>query len=129
MGSRGMAMNLRTSVMARLLVMGCLFLGLLIPLMMVQGVVSERATRREAVTAEIGSTWGGPQTIGGLILTVPYRYQVSDGDRPAQDRIGRAVFLPEKLDVQGVLTPEIRQRSLFGVVVYRAKLQISGRFP
>ena len=121
-------MNLRTSVMARLVVMGCLFLGLLIPLMMVQAVVSERATRREAVTQEIGTTWGGPQTIAGLVLTVPYRYQVFENGRRQEDRIARAVFLPEMLDVQGALTPEIRQRTLFKVVVYRARLQISGRF-
>jgi inner membrane protein len=121
-------MNLRTSVMARLLVMGCLFLGLLIPLTMVQSVVSERATRREAVTQEIGSTWGGPQAIVGLVLTVPYRYQVFENGKRQEDRIARAVFLPETLDVQGNLTPEIRQRTLFKVVVYRTHLQISGRF-
>ena len=49
-------MNLRTSVMMRLLVMGLLTIGLLIPLLMVQSVVSERASRRQTVAGEIGAT-------------------------------------------------------------------------
>ena len=58
-------MNLRTSVIARLLVMGLILIGLLIPLTMVQAVVSERATRRDLVAEEVSGTWGGAQTIAG----------------------------------------------------------------
>lgn len=122
-------MNLRTSVMMRLLVMGLLTIGLLIPLLMVQSVVSERASRRQTVAGEIGATWGGPQRLSGPVLVVPYRYVTTDSDGKLRERNGRVSFLPEQLDVEGVLTPTIRRRSLFEVVVYKAQLKITGRFP
>ena len=54
---------MRHSVTARLLVMGGLTLGLLIPLTWVQSTMTERAARRNDALADVGATWGGPQTI------------------------------------------------------------------
>ena len=121
-------MNLRTSVIARLLIMGLILIGLLIPLTMVQSVVTERAARRDSVAAEMSGTWGGPQTIAGPVLIVPYRCVIAENDGRTRQMTLRATFLPEALDVQGVLEPEVRQRSLFRVVVYKAHLKMSGRF-
>jgi inner membrane protein len=121
-------MNLRTSAMARLLVMALLLMGLLIPLEMVKSVVGERAARRDAVVQEVSVTWGGPQTIGGPVLVVPYRSTFTNRDGKQQEVIARASFLPELLEVIGTVEPEVRKRGLFKVVVYRAHLKISGRF-
>ncbi len=121
-------MNLRTSAMARLLVMALLLVGLLIPLEMVRSVVSERAARRDAVVQEVSGTWGGPQTIGGPVLVVPYRSTFTNSDGKTQEVIARASFLPESLEVVGTLEPDERKRGLFKVIVYRAHLKISGRF-
>jgi inner membrane protein len=118
----------RTSAMARLVVMGGLLLGMLIPLQMIQSVVSERTTRRDAALQEIGSTWGGFQTIGGPVLIVPYRYTWRDQDGTIKQTHARAHFLPETLDVTGTLEPLVLQRGLFKVVVYRAHLAIKGTF-
>ena len=87
-----------------------------------------RAARRDSVAAEMSGTWGGPQTIAGPILIVPYRCVMTENDGRTRQMTWRATFLPEALDVQGVLEPEVRQRSLFRVVVYKAHLMISGRF-
>src|SRR5438093_9279336 len=65
--------KMRTSAIARLAVMGALLIALLVPLNMVQSVVSERAWRRNAVADEVGATWGSAQVIGGPVLMVPYR--------------------------------------------------------
>jgi inner membrane protein len=118
----------RTSAMARLVVMGGLLLGMLIPLQMIQSVVSERTTRRDAALQEIGSTWGGFQTIAGPVLIVPYRYAWTDPDGTIKQTHARAYFLPETLDVTGTLEPLVLQRGLFKVVVYRAHLTIKGTF-
>ena len=50
---------MRTSAIARLVVMGALLIALLVPLSMVQSVVSERASRRGSVVDEVSATWGG----------------------------------------------------------------------
>jgi inner membrane protein len=121
-------MNLRTSVMARLIVMGLILLGLLIPLSMVQSVVSERAVRRDSVAADVSSTWGASQLLAGPMLTVPYEYTIVENDGKTRQVIGRATFLPDVLKTQGSLSPDIRERGLFKVVVYAAELSLSGRF-
>lgn len=121
-------MNLRTSAMARLGVMALLLIALIIPLAMVQSVVTERASRRDSVVREVSGTWGGAQTITGPVLTVPYRYRLTDSVGRLQEIVERAMFLPEALDVTGDVKPDVRQRTLFKVVVYRAHLQLSGRF-
>jgi len=121
-------MGLRTSVIARLVVMGMILMGLLIPLTMVQSVVSERAARRDSVVSDVSSTWGGAQTIAGPVLVVPYQCTVTDHDGKTRQVIGRVTFLPEALSVQGSLAPQIRGRNLFKAVVYSAHVTITGRF-
>jgi len=117
---------MRTSALARLIVMGALLVALLIPLNMVQSVVSERASRRGSVVDEIAATWGGVQTIGGPVLTVPFRYIENEAE--GKSRVAQAFFLPEAFDVKGTMEPQVLVRGLFKVVVYKARLALSGRF-
>ncbi len=42
--------------------------------------------------------------------------------------VSYAYFLPEKLDITGVIEPEIRYRGIYEVTLYKADLQISGSF-
>ena len=114
--------------MARLVVMGIVLLGLLLPLSMVQGVVSERTVRRDSVATDISSTWGGSQVIAGPMLTVPYECTIVENDGKTRQIIGRATFLPDTLNIQGSLGTDVRKRGLFNVVVYGADLSLSGRF-
>jgi inner membrane protein len=118
---------MRTSAIARLVVMGVLLVTLLVPLSMVQSVVSERASRRGSVVDEVSATWGGVQTIGGPVLMVPYRYP---GPKPTEGRdcTWRKPSSPEALDIKGAMEPQLLERGLFEVVVYKAHLTITGRF-
>jgi inner membrane protein len=119
---------MRTSVLARLIVMGFLLVGLLLPLSMIGSVVSERASRRGSVVDEISSTWGGVQTLGGPVLMVPYCYSWTASDGTTKQGVAQAFFLPESLDIKGALEPQRLQRGLFEVVVYKAHLSVTGRF-
>ena len=119
---------MRTSALARLIVMGILMVCLMVPLLMVQGVVSERASRRDAAVGEVSGIWGGVQTLGGPVLTVPYRYTRTDQAGKTTSIVARAYVLPDVLNVDGTVEPEVRRRSLFEVVVYRSHLTVSGRF-
>ena len=119
---------MRTSAIARLVIMGALLIALLLPLSMVQSVVSERASRRGSVVEEVSATWGGVQTIGGPVLTVPYRYAWTDGDGKPRFGTAQAFFLPDALDIKGTLEPQVLERGLFEVVVYKAHLTMTGRF-
>ncbi len=119
---------MKTSPMVRLLIMGCLLIALNVPLTMMCGVVGERAGRRNQVAAEVSSTWGGPQTIGGPVLSVPYRYAWTDSTGSIQSAAAVHHFLPETLAIEGVIDPGERKRSLFTIIVYTARLKLRGRF-
>ena len=123
---------LQQSVMARMFVMALLFLGLMVPLALTESVIHERTMRRDEVVSDISRTWGQQQTVLGPVLSVPYRYLVReerpDGSTREVTRTGYLVLLPEHLDVQGRVDPEVRQRGPFESVVYTSHLGLRGHF-
>jgi inner membrane protein len=119
---------MRNSAIARLVVMGALTIVLLIPITWVYSTVSERASRRDGAVAEVSATWGGPQTIGGPVLSVPYTVIWTDSAGRQQRTVCRAHFLPRDLQIEGTIGTEARSRGIFDVVVYRSSLKVSGRF-
>ena len=120
--------RLRASVTAKLLFIGFLVLLLLIPMGMVESVIHERNGLYLTAKHDIMSAWGREQTIGGPVLTLPYRVRYTDDKGIERVRKCFAHFLPETLDVRGSLETEMRYRGLYQVPVYTADLQVSGRF-
>jgi inner membrane protein len=119
---------MRRSALARLAVMAFLTMTLLIPLAMVSSVVSERASRRNEAVNDIGATWGGPQTVTGPVLTVPYTLAWKNSEGREQRAIRRAHFLPKDLAFDAQLETERRARGIFDVTVYRSKITVRGHF-
>lgn len=124
----------RNSISVRIAVIAILALLLLIPLSMVQSLIREREQRKQDVQQEVSDTWGGPQTITGPVISVPYealsRVSLEDGSGRTELRTVRqyAHFLPELLDVDAELDPEKRHRGIYDVVVYRGKVEMKGKF-
>ena len=117
-----------TSVIYRLAVMAGVFVALLVPITMIYTLVYERTSRRDEATAAISNEWGKPQLLSGPVLTLPFVYFVERSNAP-RDRIeDRAVFLPERLQVEASINPEIRARGLFEVPVYRTAVTMTGHF-
>ena len=119
---------MRNSAIARLGVMAFLTIGLLVPLGMVQGVVGERAGRRNEAVRGMSETWGGQQTIAGPVLSVPYTAVWTDSAGRHQRTSGRAHVLPTDVSIESRLTTETRTRGIFDVVVYHTELKVTGRF-
>ena len=102
------------------LLIGILVLLLLIPANMIMGLISEREQRQFEAKGEVSGKWGDAQTITGPVLVIPYY------SKP--NVVSHAIYLPEKLKVNGQLMPEIRRRGIYEVAVYTSKLDISGAF-
>ena len=119
---------MQNSAIARLVIMGVLTIALLIPLMWVHRIVSERASRRNSAVADVSASWGGPQVIGGPVLSIPYTYTWTDNAGRLQRGSGRAHFLPRELRIDGTVASEMRRRGIFDVVVYRSTLKMAGTF-
>jgi inner membrane protein len=122
----------RKSVSLKIVAIGLIVLVLLVPMLLLDGLIDEREALRDGARREVAAQWGQDQTVGGPVLTVPYTYteRTGNGQNVTVQTSTRYVHLfPDRLDVGGTLTPEVRTRGIFRVVLYNARLQLSGRFP
>jgi len=119
---------MRYSVSFRVAVIGVLALLLLIPVAMVQDLIRERQNRQEFAVMEMSQKWGGEQTIAGPILSVPYKKYTHNGKGETIVTTRYAHFLPESLNIDSTLNPEIRSRGIFDAVVYSSEIDFSGNF-
>lgn len=109
------------------LIITVLTLLLLIPINLIQSLVEERSDRQNQVTDELNKKWAAPQTLTGPMLMVPFVETTGAGKDLRQIKKW-AYFLPDELNVNGSLLPEVRKRSLYQVNLFRAKVSFSGKF-
>jgi len=124
----------------RALLVAAIGLVMLIPLLLVQDLVEERMQRQEWVTGEIARFWGTGQVIVGPVLIAPIEWRApppaesEDGEmwvESASSRsgsLGHVVVLPENLEIEAALPHEIRRRSIFDAIVYRATVSVRADF-
>jgi inner membrane protein len=121
----------RSSVLLKLFVTVLLGLILLVPASMIENLVEERAASREQAVRDISGKWGAEQTIGGPVLTVPFRQRASrtsGGKEETFWETGYAHFMPADLVIEGRIDPQVRHRGIYDAVLYNTKLKISGSF-
>ncbi|OGD67633.1 hypothetical protein A2442_03615 [Candidatus Campbellbacteria bacterium RIFOXYC2_FULL_35_25] len=115
------------STTLRVIFIAILALLLLIPVGMVKSVIYERQANRELAIQDITSKWGEEQVVAGPILTVPYDlYRIIDGKQIKE--IAYAHFLPETLNIETTVSPELRSRGIYDAVVYSSNISVSGDF-
>jgi inner membrane protein len=122
---------LRNSLAIKLGIIGFLVLILLIPLAMIRGIISERGARSQDVQYEVRGTFGGEQTFTGPVLSIPYTYPVTeirDKEKVTEYLSQKVYFLPEDLDINANVTPEVKPRGIFSAVVYNTVLEVKGTF-
>jgi inner membrane protein len=118
----------RASVTLKLAIISFLILLLLIPESMLQSLITERLQLRDEAIAEVSSKWGGPQTIGGPVISIPYLVTSKDEKNNTVTTKEYAHFLPDKIAVTGNVTPEKRYRGIYVVVLYNGKMHLQGKF-
>lgn len=118
----------KQKILVKGLLIGFLVLMLLIPTFFISSLVQERANRSEDVKREIAAQWGGEQEISGPIIAIPYWDYIKSEKNKVRKVKNHAFFLPNKLNIQGQLSPEIKHRSIFEMVVYNSDLKINGNF-
>jgi inner membrane protein len=126
---RNLTARISRSITVKLTVIGILIVVLLIPVSMVQSLVSERERRRQAVVGEINSKWGQAQTIAGPVVSIPYRKSITDSEKRQVTVTRFFHLLPDELTVDCVVTPQVRYRGIYRAVLYHTRLTIEARFP
>ncbi|MDH4870119.1 cell envelope integrity protein CreD [Pseudomonas sp. BN515] len=113
-----------------------LILLLMIPLTLIDGLISERQTARDGVLANIAQSSSYSQRITGPILVVPYKRTVREwktyeqtGQRHMEERevSGRLYFLPERFNLTGTVDTEVRARGIYKARLYKSDSQVSGQ--
>ncbi|MBS1597387.1 MAG: cell envelope integrity protein CreD [Bacteroidetes bacterium] len=110
------------------IITGVLILVMIIPTMFINNLVSEREARQKEVATEVSSKWAFAQTLAGPFLFLPYKtyYTTTEGKTVEENK--HVWILPENLHVAGTIQHEIRPRSIYKVLLYRAGLQDNGNF-
>jgi inner membrane protein len=114
---------------------GLIGLILAIPLFSVYLLVYDRQSQSETARASIAQGWGGPQTIAGPFLVIPFLDQATEtviegGKQVTRSRdVWRELALsPEAAELDTKLRPERRKRSIYEAVVYEAEQHGRARF-
>lgn len=120
----------RASSPAIRLLLAC-FVGLvlLIPLMMVKGLVSDRQQQAQTAQEAITAGWGGSQVLAGPVLVVPFRTtqveNVTDNGKPVTrvSEVEKLVYIsPVDNQVRTTIAPEARSKSIYRTVVFTAQV-------
>jgi inner membrane protein len=119
---------LKQSIILRVLTAGFLCLFLLIPAVLIRELIEERQARRNEAVREVTEKWGEAQILIGPVLSVPLRRTVTTDEGKVRYESNLVHCLPEALHVSATLTPEIRYRGIYKVVVYSARLSIRASF-
>jgi inner membrane protein len=98
-----------------------LLLFMLFPMHLVANLIAERQARQAETLADFQKSWGATQSLVGPILVVPY--ESNNGASRSYLHIA-----PDRLSVDGTLSPEVRRRGLFRSVVYSADVALTGAF-
>lgn len=118
--------------------------ALLIPLVMMESLVSERSSLYDGVVHDISRTWGGSQHLSGPFLLIPFTErqlvtrQISERDaqgrmtpheiKEEQEVLDYLVILPKTADFRGKLDPQERTRGIYRSLVYTADMTLNGSF-
>lgn len=128
---------LKTSITARMIIIGFLIMVLCVPLVFISSLINERKYRRQEVVSEISQKWGGEVLLNGPVLKVPYKiYHVekiySEKNKQTQEKsveeIRYAYFFPDKLDIESTINPEEKKRGIYKTAVYKSSIKIKGYF-
>lgn len=129
---RGFLDWLKESAAVKAFFIGFIILLLLIPSVMIQGLISERAERQDEIIKDVSATWSGSQLIKGPVLVIPYRKieSVMDTAKKVTQKatIDYLYVLPDALKYKTQLKTEVLHRGIYDVVVYNAAINVSGNF-
>lgn len=111
----------------KVLGIGALALLMLIPLLQVQGLISERNGLRYQAMVQVATRWGEAQTVGGPLLALPYRQRWKT-DQGWAERTSTRLLLPATLSVDATLRTATRAYGIYATPVYTAGIDMSARF-
>lgn len=123
---------LKESVSVKLAFIGLLLILLLIPSSLVQNLIQERSLRQDETEKQVSDQYSGEQLIQGPVLVIPYKKQLKETDNTGKEvtkEVTNNLFiLPNELDYNASVSPDVLHRGIFEVVVYNGTVRVTGNF-
>ena len=128
---------LKTSITARMMMVGALILVLLIPLSYVNILISERSYRQKDVVNEINQKWGNEVLIYGPIIKLPYKSYSETSTfnektktylKETKTLINYAYIFPQKLHVDAAVKSKTMYLGNFESAVFTSDMALSGNY-
>jgi inner membrane protein len=116
----------RNRILIKGSITACLILAMLIPASYTSKLVDEREARHLEVVKEVSGKWASPQTITTPYFSIPFiKHIISDSGKAVTIR--SELYIPTRtLEVNALMQPEIRKRSIYDVLLYRSAVNIKG---
>lgn len=128
---------LKTSITARMLMVGFLILMLLIPLSYINSLIMERSLRQQDVVNDINDKWGNNVLIYGPILKLPYKTYSETSTfnektqtyfKETQTHTNFAYIFPESLNADVTVNSKTLNRGNFESAVFTTNMVFKGHF-
>ena len=117
----------KESTVLRILLISGIVILLLIPNFMIQSLITERHQYRLDAINDIGKSWAGAQTVGGPVITVMKKKERKDKNDKIYFVKECSHYLPEKLEINADVQPEIRYKGIYELVLYKSKIKMKGQ--
>lgn len=127
----------KTSITARLLMVGILTVILLLPLSYIRNLIQERTFRQKDVVHEINEKWGNQVMVYGPILKLPYKTytetskfneQTKEYIKKTKSHLNYAYIFPETLDTKVDVNSKTLKRGNFESAVFTTDMNFSGTY-
>ncbi len=128
--------RITNSSLLKMFIIFVLTLLMLIPMTLVNDLVSERKNREQEVSSEIALKWGRDQVVTAPVLAVPYHYLLgsikldSKGKEVSETTVEEdwVFLLPNSNTIKTDIKPETLKRGIYNTVVYNADIELQGDF-
>jgi inner membrane protein len=128
---------LKTSITARMLIVGFLIIVLLIPLSFINQLIRDRAYRQQDVVNEINQKWGNNVLVYGPILKLPYKTYTETKTynektktyyKAVKTHIKHAYIFPEQLHADVDVNSKTLNRGNFESAVFTTQMHFKGHY-
>ena len=116
----------KESIALRIILIASIIILLIIPMLMVQSLITDRQAYRQEAISDISKSWAGRQTIAGPIITISKQSEQLNnaGNKYIHTEYDR--YLPETLKLDVEVVPEKRYKGIYEVMLYKSKIKMSG---
>ena len=112
----------------KILFIGFLIVLLLIPIGMIENLITERSDTASKAMNEVEEKWSRSQQVTGPFLIIPYQVTYENDKKMVERDIRYLYILPESLQINGNVKTEELKRGLYDIIVYHTPLNFTGKF-